>query len=99
MVQNYNQMDELQDGVTPFTVTPTPDNEELLNLLMQQIASLTAQVARLSNPPPALVYTPTRPAEPKCADPGPFKDDKKELTTFLVKCRLKFEGEPSRFPT
>ncbi len=99
MAQNYNAMDELQSGATPLTITPGPDNEELLHSLMQQLASLTAQVARLSNPPAVPVYAPApvKSAEPKCADPEPFKGDKKELTTFLVKCRLKFEGEPSRF--
>ena len=96
-------MEDLRDESTLFTVTPATDNEGLLNSLMQQIAELTAQVARLSNASSAPVYIPVaaqaKPAEPKCADPEDFKGDKKELTTFLVKCRLKFEGEPSRFTT
>ena len=103
MAQNYNQMEDLRDESTLFTVTPATDNEGLLNSLMQQIAELTAQVARLSNASSAPVYIPVaaqaKPAEPKCAGPEDFKGDKKELTTFLVKCRLKFEGEPSRFTT
>src|SRR2546423_15246899 len=102
MAQNYqNPMDELEAQSSTYSATPLPNNEELIAALMQQVTNLSAQVARLGNPPSAPIYIPVaaqaKPAEPKCADPEPFKGDKKELTTFLVKCRLKFEGEPSRF--
>ena len=36
--------------------------------------------------------------EPKIPDPPMFSGDKKELVQFLTKCRMKFEGQPSRFP-
>src|SRR5256714_15672536 len=102
MAQNYqNPMDELEAQSSTYSATPLPNNEELIAALMQQVTNLSAQVAQLRNsgaaPAAAPVYVPVRAPEPKCADPEPFKGDKKELTTFLVKCRLKFEGEPSRF--
>ena len=37
--------------------------------------------------------------EPKIPDPPTFSGDRKELLPFLTKCQLKFEGQPSRFPT
>jgi Ty3 transposon capsid-like protein len=37
--------------------------------------------------------------EPKIPDPPMFSGDRKELLPFLTKCQLKFEGQPSRFPT
>ena len=36
--------------------------------------------------------------EPKIPDPPFFSGSRKELLLFLVKCQLKFEGQPSRFP-
>jgi len=36
--------------------------------------------------------------EPKIPDPPVFSDSRKELLPFLVKCQLKFEGQPSCFP-
>ena len=36
--------------------------------------------------------------EPKIPDPPMYSGDKKELVQFLTKCRMKFEGQPSRFP-
>ena len=38
-------------------------------------------------------------AEPKIPDPPAFSGNRKELLPFLAKCQLKFEGQPSRFPT
>src|SRR5256714_1892572 len=100
-------MDELEGQSSASSAAPLPNNEELIAALMQQVTSLSAQVAQLRNsgaasaaaPAAAPVYVPVRAPEPKCADPEPFKGDKKELTAFLVKCQLKFEGEPSRFST
>ena len=37
--------------------------------------------------------------EPKIPDPPMFSGDRRELLPFLTKCQLKFEGQPSRFPT
>jgi len=37
--------------------------------------------------------------EPKIPDPPTFSGNRKELLPFLAKCQLKFEGQPSRFPT
>lgn len=37
--------------------------------------------------------------EPKIPDPPMYSGDKKELVHFLTKCRMKFEGQPSRFPS
>jgi hypothetical protein len=37
--------------------------------------------------------------EPKIPDPPMFSGDRKELLPFLTKCQLKFEGQPSRFPS
>src|SRR5213075_262601 len=104
MAQNYqNPMDELEAQSSTYSATPLPNNEELIAALMQQVTNLSAQVAQLRNSGAASaaapVYVPVRAPEPKCADPEPFKGDKKELTAFLVKCQLKFEGEPSRFST
>jgi hypothetical protein len=39
-----------------------------------------------------------RPSEPKIADPEPFTGLRSELLSFLSKCRLKFAGQPSKFP-
>jgi hypothetical protein len=43
--------------------------------------------------------TSSRPHEPKIADPPMFMGERKVILSFLVKCRLKFSGQPSMFPT
>lgn len=37
-------------------------------------------------------------SEPKIADPDPFDGNRLQLINFLSKCRLKFLGQPSRYP-
>jgi hypothetical protein len=37
--------------------------------------------------------------EPKMPDPPMFTGERKDVLPFLAKCRLKFEGQPSMFPT
>lgn len=37
-------------------------------------------------------------SEPKIADPEPFDGNRLQLLNFLSKCRLKFMGQPSRYP-
>jgi hypothetical protein len=36
--------------------------------------------------------------EPKIPDPPMFSGERKELLSFLTKCQIKFDGQPSRFP-
>jgi hypothetical protein len=43
--------------------------------------------------------TSSRSHEPKIADPPMFMDERKAILSFLAKCRLKFSGQPSIFPT
>jgi len=36
--------------------------------------------------------------EPKIPDPPMFSGERKDLLSFLTKCQIKFDGQPSRFP-
>src|ERR1700738_4018963 len=38
-----------------------------------------------------------RTSEPKITDPPLYSGDRKELLVWLMKCQMKFEGQPSKF--
>jgi hypothetical protein len=62
-----------------------------------QILDQSAQIRLLRERP--LSTHRERSMEPKIADPEPFTGIRAELIPFLAKCRLKFLGQPSRYPT
>src|SRR5271169_435652 len=67
--------------------------------VVAQITQLTARLENHAlNTPSRVPATTPRIFEPKLADPEHFSGDRLKLLDFLTKCRLKFRGQPSRFP-
>ena len=66
---------------------------DTLRARMEEVDTLRARVEELE-----LHGGQTRAQEPKVADPPMFKGDQKELEGWITACRLKFAGQPSRFP-
>ena len=87
----------------------TSELEEILKNLGERISVLEAQNLELHAQNTTLSDTihqlqelaSAKPGkyEPKIADPEHFTGNRAQVMDFLSKCRLKFAGQPSRFPT
>ena len=62
------------------------------HILSQRHATLEREHCELANSRPKLSNS-----EPKIPDPLIFKGDRADLLSFLTKCQLKFEEQPSQF--
>ncbi|HEY6282825.1 MAG TPA: hypothetical protein VIW22_02770 [Nitrososphaerales archaeon] len=71
------------------------DEKERVNTLEITVLECVARIQQLEAKPTTL----SRPYEPKIADPPMFMGERKAILPFLAKCRLKFSGQPSMFPT
>jgi len=73
--------------------------EGAYNTLKQNHETLKAQHSDLTDAHYRLANSNPKPAakEPKIPDPPLYDADCKELLAWLAKCKMKFEGNPSKF--
>lgn len=83
-----------------FTASEIEQLLQRLNQLEAQAATRSDEIEELRQASASSSRT-TSPHiyEPKIADPEPFSGDRSKLMNFISQCRLKFAGQPSRFPT
>jgi len=68
--------------------------------LQVTILNQSEMIKRLeTNPPASAASAPSAKNEPKIPDPPMSNGERRALLPFLAKCRLKFVGQPSSFPT
>ena len=76
------------------------ESEQRILALQVTVLNQSEMIKKLeTNPPPSAASTPSAKNEPKIPDPPMFSGERKALLPFLAKCRLKFVGQPSSFPT
>jgi len=77
---------ESEQRILALQVTVLDQNEKIKRLETNPMSTLAGSIPSARN-------------EPKIPDPPMFNGERKSLLPFLAKCRLKFVGQPSSFPT
>jgi hypothetical protein len=73
--------------------------DQEVRVLQATVNGLANRIKELESSPPSSSSAPNPRNEPKIPDPPVFNGERKSLLPFLAKCRLKFAGQPSSFPT
>jgi hypothetical protein len=83
-----------------FLEATLAESEQKILALQVMVLNQSEKIQKLeTNPPTPAAFAPSAKNEPKIPDPPMFNGERRALLPFLAKCRLKFVGQPSSFPT
>ena len=94
-----NRLSSVESALQSLTQTHVnlAHAHETLAIRHRELSAAHDQIVKEARERPESPLSSDRISEPKIPDPPLYNGDRKELLIWLMKCQMKFEGQPSKF--